>query len=123
MGNLTVVGHTQAMSENQKELIDPVAIGARLAQMRTALGANQKMLSELVGCVPSSWHNYERGKQLLPVQYAALLSERYGVPLDWLYLGRKALLPYNIAQSIEKTEREAHGQPPSRAPILKRRQA
>lgn len=65
-------------------------IGARLTAIRTAFSdLNQKEFAVKNGFTPSQYNNWESGLRRIPVDSSELLCHRYGLTLDWIYLGRR----------------------------------
>jgi transcriptional regulator with XRE-family HTH domain len=80
-----------------------VDIGKRLEQFRLVLNLNQREFAERHGFNPTQYRNWESGSRRISIDCAALLEERYGLTLDFIYLGRISTLPHKLA--IELSER------------------
>lgn len=75
-------------------------IGARLRKLRKTLGLTQTDLAEKLGITQSAWTQYETGARKISVEVAAVVSRRYGVTLDWIYLGDPSGLPMRLANLL-----------------------
>jgi|JRYH01.1.fsa_nt_gb transcriptional regulator with XRE-family HTH domain len=68
-------------------LIDVMAIGRRLADVRADAGMSQKTFSQKSGFSISAVKNYERGARPPSAEYLAYSCLAFGVSADWLLLG------------------------------------
>jgi transcriptional regulator with XRE-family HTH domain len=80
-----------------------IDIGKRLERFRLVLNLNQREFAERHGFNPTQYRNWESGSRRISIDCAALLEERYGLTLDFIYLGRISTLPHKLA--IELSER------------------
>ena len=65
-------------------------IGRRLRAVRTAFSTlGNKDWAEKHGFGNTQYHNWEKGERRITVDAALLLSETYGLSLDWIYRGRR----------------------------------
>jgi transcriptional regulator with XRE-family HTH domain len=92
------------------------AIGARLALTRRALGYS--LQTEFVATFApffnvsiQRWNNYEKGRQRIGVDVAAALCARWGLTLDWIYLGKWWGLPHGLVLAMEEIERARPSSP------------
>lgn len=65
------------------------AIGKKPADIARLYGKSQQLIS-----------NYIRGERPLDVELAVKLHARFGITLEWLYLGDMKGLPYELAQKM-----------------------
>jgi transcriptional regulator with XRE-family HTH domain len=63
-------------------------LAARLKLTREALGWSQVDLCAHIGISPQVWNNVETGDNNLSLTNAVRLSQKTGLPLDWIYFGR-----------------------------------
>jgi hypothetical protein len=90
------------------------AIAERLQLTRIAYGRvqgrdkdiSQTDFCDLVGLPLRLWNNGERASSRLGLDSAIQVVERFGVDLDWIYLGRKDGLPFKLAIEIFKLKKE-----------------
>lgn len=86
-------------------------VGARLLQSFTALGKKPADICKLFGLSQQRMSNYINGKRPLDIEVAMKLYARFGLTLDWLYLGDIRSLPYDLAQRIVPFEGESDRAP------------
>jgi transcriptional regulator with XRE-family HTH domain len=77
-----------------------IDIGKRLERFRLTMGLNQREFAERHGFNPTQYRNWESGSRRITIDCAALLEERHGLTLDFIYLGRISTLPHNLAIEI-----------------------
>lgn len=87
-------------SERPSELV--LQAGLRLRAARQALNLSQEVLSREIGATRTALANWENGERLADVVAMTRLLSRFGIPLEWIYAGRLAQLPYDLAQAIER---------------------
>ena len=80
--------------------IDPVAVGERLVRLREFHEMNQGDFADSVGIDRSSYSKIERGTKPLKAEMAYAISERWGVPMDYLYRGRLTEVPRRLADAF-----------------------
>jgi len=79
-------------------MIDPPEIiGERLQRLRLSERLNQVQIAELLGIAQSAWSQYEKGSRRLTLDVAGDVVDRFGVTLDWLYMGDASGLPMRLA--------------------------
>lgn len=77
------------------------AIGRRLAATRLALGfERQDDIAAALKIKRSTYNEWERGAKVINLRVAAVLCERYGLTLDWIYRGIPAGLPVRLHQEL-----------------------
>lgn len=79
---------------------DEKQIGARLKAFRSHLGLTQTETARLIGISPERWNNWERGERRISLGIARQLHERYGLSLDFIYLGRLEALPQTLIKAL-----------------------
>lgn len=77
-----------------------IEVGARLAVTRDAVGLTQQQFADMFGCSRSAIANWEAGRGLPDVHTMMRFCARYEIPLDWVYQGKAARLPLEIAQKV-----------------------
>lgn len=94
-------------------------------QIGRRLGLVRKRFSELTrkdwavkhGFSPTQYTNWENGTRRIPLEAAELLSDRYGLSLDWIYLGKEdnppqsscGWLPATLPASVHGTALAVEG--------------
>jgi len=83
---------------------DKRLVGARIALLRQVKGWQQKTLAGLVGegLTPQKLNNYEKGRDLIPVHYAARLATLTGAGFDFIYRGMTSNMPAELAEKVAK---------------------
>jgi transcriptional regulator with XRE-family HTH domain len=76
------------------------ATAARLRRTREALGLTVQQIADLFGISRQAVTNWELAYRLPDPAAMIRLYERYGVPTDWIYLGRPNGLPYELAVKL-----------------------
>jgi plasmid maintenance system antidote protein VapI len=83
------------------------AVEERLELTRRALGyPTQTAFARAIGISAQKWQNYisKKIKDRITVDVAIMLCKRFGLTLDWIYLGDIGSLPVRIARQIESAE-------------------
>ncbi|MCP4108354.1 MAG: helix-turn-helix transcriptional regulator [Desulfobacteraceae bacterium] len=78
-------------------------IGNRLRAFRSILEMSQKDFALMNNFNATQYTNWETGARRIPIQSAAQLEERYGLTLDFIYLGRLRTLPHNLAADLSES--------------------
>ena len=66
-----------------------IAIGERLAAIRSGFSdLSQKAWAERNGFAVTQYNNWEKGARRIPVEAAEILTDRYGLSLDFIYRGK-----------------------------------
>lgn len=81
--------------------MDPVPVGKRLAEARTALDKTQKQFAERAGIGTTTYGNYETGERLIPPGAALAVCEAWGLTLDFIYKGEMGDVAYNLGKVIK----------------------
>jgi transcriptional regulator with XRE-family HTH domain len=71
-------------------------IGERLKRFRLTITESQKEFASAHGFGISTYSGWETGERRIPIEQAAKLEAKYGLSLDWLYLGRISALPHKL---------------------------
>lgn len=87
-------------------------VGARLSRAIAALGHKPAHIARTFKISQQRLSNYVNGIRPLDIEIAMMLSARFGITLDWLYMGDIRGLPFELAQKIAlsrgETERTQH---------------
>ncbi|CAO3425548.1 helix-turn-helix domain-containing protein [Azospirillum doebereinerae] len=75
-------------------------IGRRLKATRQALGLRARDIHRATGIGESAWSQYENGRRFPDLMQMLPFADRFGVPLDWIYRGLIAAVPFELAQAI-----------------------
>lgn len=95
------IGYENAMHDPDDTGDHANDVARRLRLVRTALGIpDQRDFGEAANLEQSLYNRFETGKRLLTLQAAMKLCERYGLTLDYLYLGDPSGLPYKLHNDI-----------------------
>lgn len=78
----------------------PEKVGRRLEMLREALGLSSSQIADSLGIQRTYWSRFETGKRVVTEEVAALLCDRFGVTMDFLYLGRWNGLPLSLAERM-----------------------
>lgn len=99
-----IIVQEKLLSSNTLAEMRPERIGSRLRYLREALGMSPSEISDLLGVERTYWSRWEGGKRPISETAAALLAERFGVTLDFIFLGKAAHLPFELAKKIRELE-------------------
>lgn len=78
------------------------AVGQRLELLRVSKGfTEQKVFADLIGVKPARYNHWERGRQIIPVEYATKICGMTGATLDYLYLGKASALPGHLLSELK----------------------
>ena len=80
--------------------MEPQSIGNRLRLIREAFGLRPSEVSDLLGIERTYWSRFEGGHRKLTNEVAFLIVDRFGVTLDFLFLGRWESLRFDVAQQL-----------------------
>ena len=81
-------------------------VGRRVLHLRRALGfESAKSFADAIGVKPQELSAWERGERRPGIAKTVPMMERYGITLDWLYLGIVKSLPHDLLLRIEQVER------------------
>lgn len=103
---LAPTGHFAAMATTPESRIPremyPDMIGARLRLIRTAFNLKPAEMADLLGIERTYWSRFELGKRAPSDEVAYLLTEKFGITLDYLFLGRMDKLPLDVAEKLRR---------------------
>jgi transcriptional regulator with XRE-family HTH domain len=77
-------------------------ISKRLRWLREAQDFNQAAIARQINVQRTRWNNWETAVGCIPVDVATLLVQKFGVTLDWIYMGREAGMPYELMLKIRR---------------------
>lgn len=77
-------------------------LGRRLQATREALGLSAAQLCKRIQCKANRWSQYESGERRITLEIADRLCDEFGLTLDWIYRGNRALLPDAIRVKIPR---------------------
>ena len=97
------------------EYADPAtfpAIGQRLRLLRMALmpRSSRAQFARLVGLSRTTWVKCEIGTARLSLTTALVLHQKFGVSLDWVYLGDGRTMPQGLMMKIAALGQGEHSQ-------------
>lgn len=87
--------------------LDHVKIGRRLEAIRTAVGQEKGDFARGAGIDPSSYSKIIRGDKPLKIDMGYKVALRWGVPLDYIYMGRVDRLPVALSKRLMEEEGDA----------------
>lgn len=90
--------------KNDPKIMRPAAIADRLKRIRLLSGLGKTEFAESVGIDPTNWSRFEGGKRAIPFEKAGAIAVRYGVTLDFIYLGRRDGLSVKKAEALTSLE-------------------
>jgi transcriptional regulator with XRE-family HTH domain len=75
-------------------------VGHRLKKVRLALGFNQKEFISKLDVKKSAYSQWESGIQLIDPFKALILSQKFGITMDYIYGGIETALPEDIRKKL-----------------------
>ena len=89
---------------------DKRLVGERITLLRQAKSWQQKSLAEMIGegLTPQKLNNYEKGRDLIPVHFAARLSVLTGAGFDFIYRGMMSNMPGELAEKVARLQQAPH---------------
>jgi transcriptional regulator with XRE-family HTH domain len=87
-------------AKTNTEFVSGVAVGVRLRACRFALGLTIVELAKSLDLGTVRWSQFERAERLPSPDCVARLRRRYGVTMDYVYLGDPSGLPSHLAEPI-----------------------
>ncbi len=78
-------------------------IGERLRAIRRLTGLSAKDFAAECGFGETQYANWESGYRRPLPENAAVLVDKFGVTMDFIYLGRDITLPYNIRKELSSS--------------------
>ena len=85
---------------------DKRLVGERISLLRQAKSWQQKTLAEMIGegLTPQKLNNYEKGRDLIPVHFAARLAILTGAGFDFIYRGMMSNMPGELAEKVARLQ-------------------
>lgn len=96
--NIDMGNRAAALSED----MSPEAIGERLRLIREAFDLSKSEIADMIDLERSHWSRFEGGQRAIPYDKAARLVQRFGVSLDFIFLGRWSGVEFATAERIRK---------------------
>lgn len=78
----------------------PDRIGQRLQLIREAHDLRPAEMADLLGIERTYWSRFENGHRAVSDEVAYLLTEKFGITLDFLLLGKWDKLPLDVAERL-----------------------
>lgn len=93
------------------DVLDPVAIGLRIKELREQLSLNRVEFGKVVGLSFVYISNYERGKITPRIETAKMIKQATKKHLDWIYFGDEVIIPKSTKkikgnQSSKKSKKD-----------------
>ena len=105
MGNTFMEGLSTDLTRQPMKLKatpDRNEVARRMVALREALGLIPSEFADSVGIDRSSLTKIEKGEKALHADHAFRISQRYAVPMDYLYRGILRDLPASLAEILRK---------------------
>lgn len=96
----TRLRHPSGVTQSPQPPHSRSEIGRRLKATRQALGLRTRDIHRATGIAESTWSQYENGRRFPDLMQMLPFADRFGVPLDWIYRGILAAVPFDLAQRI-----------------------
>jgi len=94
-----VSGEIAVMAKSRTQAIDATA--RRLKATRLALDYKKQIeFANILGVDKSSYNLMEKGKRPVTLDVGLAINEKFGVSLDWLFLGNAAQLPSHLVTKL-----------------------
>jgi len=93
-------GMTKEIDSRIPREMYPDRIGARLRLIREAFGLKPAEMADLLGIERTYWSRFENGHRAPSDEVSYLLTERFGITLDYLFLGKMDKLPLDVAEKL-----------------------
>ena len=77
-------------------------IARRLTQLMEALKITAAELCRQTGIATNRWSQYETGKRPITLDAALILCDKYGITLDWIFLGDESGMPQRIVSKFRE---------------------
>ena len=87
-----------ANQERPAELVS--GTGNRLKKTRKALGLSQLEMCDKLGVSQGNYSQWENGRQLIDPFKALILSQKFGITMDYIYGGIETALPEDIRKKL-----------------------
>jgi hypothetical protein len=82
----------------------PEKIARRLVVIRTAFGLDPMQMADALDMHRPSWSRFENAVRAIPLEKAWLVVKKFGVTLDYIYLGETVKLDYETRARILDAE-------------------
>ena len=82
--------------------MSPAGIGARLGRIRRAFQMEKAQIADLLEIDRPHWSRFENGVRAIPYDKASRLVDRFGVSLDFIYLGRFAGMDFEVTERLRR---------------------
>lgn len=82
--------------------MSPDAIGTRLRLIRECFDLSKAEIADMLDLPRSHWSRFEGGQRAIPYDKAARLVQRFGVSLDFIFLGRWSGIDFATAERLRK---------------------
>ena len=82
----------------------PEAIGRRMKKIRIVFDLSQAQVGVICHCGDTTVSNWEKGRQRPTILHAQLLADRFGLDLDYIYLGRLGMIPFDTASKLSEDD-------------------
>lgn len=87
------------MAKSRTQAIDATA--RRLKATRLALDYKKQIeFAKILGVDKSSYNLMEKGKRPVTLDVGLAINEKFGVSLDWLFVGNAAQLPSHLVTKL-----------------------
>lgn len=77
-------------------------IASRLRVLEAILGMSSSAIADAAGIARNTYSQWRKGKGRPQLDQAVLLCDRFGITLDWIYLGSTSGLPYQFMVRLDK---------------------
>ncbi|GLO70309.1 hypothetical protein MACH17_18260 [Phaeobacter inhibens] len=80
--------------------VDPMIVAPRLTALREALGMTKADFSDMIEIDRSSYTKIEKGEKPLLPRQAFKIYERFGVDMNYIYLGQVGGVPQKLSKTL-----------------------
>jgi transcriptional regulator with XRE-family HTH domain len=85
-------------------------VGVRIESVRLHAGWTVTEMATVMKTTAPRYTDIQYGRVLPDAEKLEPLLERFGLSLDYLYLGRKTLLTWGVVEALEEKQRELVGE-------------
>ncbi|WP_407041943.1 helix-turn-helix domain-containing protein [Candidatus Liberibacter solanacearum] len=96
-GEMIITAHKPKSS--RCSVLDPVAIGLRLKELREQFRLNKQEFGKSIGVTCQTIGQFEKGKMSPRIVIAREIKRRYHKPLDWIYFGDEIIVPKSAVRA------------------------
>lgn len=75
-------------------------VGERLRMVREAMGLASGIFASQAGICASAYSQYESGERRCSLDAGIRLCHRYGLTLDWIFMGDHTALPASLVEAM-----------------------